>query len=163
MLAIRVHVISVDDAFIVDDVEIDGIEAVGVGAAVLHHALRGYVSAVRDLPIVFRIVTELRPHGPQWAADKLAELSLPPETDAAPRIIPSPLPELWNAMCKSQFSKLNLEDLIDAILAQCCGHDGYVRVPDTLQFTSVERLRRTERTIVPFFAAWGYGTRWAAC
>ena len=128
----------------------------GVGAAVLHHALRGYVSAVRDVPLVFRIVTELRPHGPQWVADKLAELSLPPETDAAPRIIPSPLPELWNAMCKSLFSKLNIEDLIYAILAQCGGHDGYVRVPDSLQFTSIERLRRTERTIVPFFGAWGY-------
>ena len=31
-----------------------------------------------------------------------------------------------------------------------------MRVPDALQFTSIERLRRTERTIVPFFAAWGY-------
>jgi len=29
-------------------------------------------------------------------------------------------------------------------------------LPDSLQFTSIERLRRTERTIVPFFAAWGY-------
>ena len=101
-------------------------------------------------------MTELRPHVPQWVADKLAELSLPLETDAAPRIIPSPMPDLWHAMCKSRFSKLNIEDLIYAILAQCGGHDGYVRVPDALQFTSIERLRRTERTIVPFFAAWGY-------
>ena len=145
------------DAHVAPGVSIERILAYrGVGAAVLHHALRGYVSAVRDLPIIFRIVTELRPHGPQWVADKLAELSLPPETDAAPRIIPSPMLELWNAMCKSLFSKLNLEDLIYSILAQCGGHDGYVRVPDSLQFTSIERLRRTERTIVPFFAAWGY-------
>ena len=59
-------------------------------------------------------------------------------------------------MCKSLFSKLNLEEAIYSILAQCGGHDGYVRAPDTLQFTSIERLRRTERTIVPFYAAWGY-------
>ena len=145
------------DAHVAPGISIERILAYrGVGAAVLHHALRGYVSAVRDVPLVFRIVTELRPHGPQWVADKLAELSLPPETDAAPRIIPSPMPDLWNAMCKSLFSKLNIEDLIYAILAQCGGHDGYVRVPDALQFTSIERLRRTERTIVPFFAAWGY-------
>ena len=70
----------------------------GVGHAIFHHALRGYISAVRDLPVVGRIATELRPHGPQWAADTLADLSLPPETDLAPRIIPDPNPELWNAL-----------------------------------------------------------------
>ena len=66
----------------------------GPGHAVLHHALRGLVAAVRDLPIAARIYNELRPHGPQWVADVIAELSLPPETDLAPRIIPDPLPDL---------------------------------------------------------------------
>ena len=66
------------------------------------------------------------------------------------------MPELWEAMCKSNFGKFNFEDSIYAILAQCGGHDGYVRVPDSLQFNSIERLRRTERTLVPFFARWGY-------
>lgn len=145
------------DAHVAPGVSIERILAYrGVGAAILHHVLRGYVGAVRDLPIASRIATELRPHGPQWVADALAELSLPPETDAAPRIIPTPMPELWSMLCKSQFGKINLEDAIYNILAQCGGHDGYVKVPDTLQFSSIERLRRTERTIVPFFAKFGY-------
>ena len=128
----------------------------GTGAAVLHHALRGFVSAVRNLPIVARIATELRQHGPQWVADILAELSMPPETEAAPRIIPSPLPELWESMCKASYSKINLEDCIYSVIAQC-GHDSsYVRVPHALQHTSIQRMRRTERTVVPFFAKWGY-------
>ena len=117
---------------------------------------RGYVNAVRDLPIIARIASELRNHGPQWIADTLAGLSLPPETELAPRIIPNAMPEVWEAMCKSNFGKFNFEDSIYAILAQCGGHDGYVRVPDSLQFNSIERLRRTERTLVPFFARWGY-------
>ena len=128
----------------------------GPGHAVLHHALRGLVAAVRDLPVAARIYNELRPHGPQWVADTVAELALPPETDLAPRIIPDPLPELWENMCKSAFAKINFEDAVYAVLAQCGGHDGYTRVPDAQQFTSVMRLRRTERTIVPFLGKWGY-------
>ena len=124
----------------------------GVGHAVLHHALRGYVSAVRDLPVVFRIATELRPHGGQWSADTLADFVLPPETDAAPRIIPAPLYDLWDGMCKCDFRKLNFEDFLYSLLPQCGGHDSYVRVPDTLQHTSLERLRRTERAIVAWFS-----------
>ena len=103
-----------------------------------------------------KICTELRPHGAQWVADVLAELSLPPETDAAPRIIPDPQPELWEAMCKASFHKINYEDAIYSVLAQCGGHDGYVRVPEAQQFSSIDRLRRTERTIVPFFQRWGF-------
>ena len=114
------------------------------------------MNAVRDLPIVARIASELRNHGAQWIADTLADLSLPPETELAPRIIPNAMPELWEAMCKSNFGKFNFEDAVYAILSQCGGHDGYVRVPDAMQFNSIERLRRTERTVVPFFTKWGY-------
>ena len=76
------------------------------------------MNAVRDLPIIARIASELRNHGPQWIADTLADLSLPPETELAPRIIPNAMPEVWEAMCKSSFGKFNFEDSIYAILAQ---------------------------------------------
>ena len=79
------------DAHVAPGVSIERILAYrGPGHAVLHHALRGLVAPVRDLPIAARIYNELRPHGPQWVADVIAELSLPPETDLAPRIIPTP-------------------------------------------------------------------------
>ena len=128
----------------------------GVGHAVLHHALRGYVSAVRDLPVVAKVHTELRPHGPQWLADAIAESALPPENELAPRVIPDPLPELWENFCRAKFSKQNLEDAVYSVLAQCGGHDGYVRIPDSAQYTSLERLRRVERTIVPLFGKFGF-------
>merc|ERR1719424_2327612 len=45
------------DAHVAPGISIERILAYrGVGAAALHHALRGYVSAVRDVPLVFRIV-----------------------------------------------------------------------------------------------------------
>ena len=59
-------------------------------------------------------------------------------------------------MCKCDYRKLNFEDFLYSLLAQCGGHDSYVRVPDTLQHTSLERLRRTERAIVAWFSKWGY-------
>jgi len=127
----------------------------GPGAAILHHALRGYVNAVRDLPLVARIATELRLHGPQWIADTLAELLLPPDTDAMPRAIPAPQPELWDAMAKGTYADHNFEDACYSVIAELGGHDGYVRIPATQQFTSVDRLRRTERALVPLFARWG--------
>jgi hypothetical protein len=43
----------------------------------------------------------------------------------------------------------------NSILAELGGHDGYVRIPATQQFTSMDRLRRTERALVPLFARWG--------
>ena len=130
----------------------------GPGAAILHHALRGQLNALRDVPVVARIVTELRHHGAQWAADSLAELLLPPETDAMPRIIPSPLLALWEAICKSSWGDFNFEDVIYAILAECGGHDGYHRIPNAQQFTSLDRLRRTGDAMVALFSLLGYET-----
>ena len=130
----------------------------GPGAAILHHALRGQINAVRDVPVVARIVTELRHHGAQWAADSFADFLLPPETDAMPRIIPSPLPALWDAACNSTWGDFNFEDVIYAVLAECGGHDGYHRIPIMQQFTSLERMRRCGDAMVAFFSLLGYET-----
>ena len=72
-----------------------------------------------------------------------------------PRAIPSPLTELWDVMAKGTYADFNFEDACYSILAELGGHDGYVRVPVTQQFTSMDRLRRTERALVPLFARWG--------
>ena len=126
------------------------------GSAILHHALRGQVNAVRELPVVARVATELRHHGPQWAADKLADCLLPPEDETMPRVIPSPLPELWDAMCKAAWGELNFENICYTILAECGGHEGHVHIPNGQQFASIDRLRRCERALVPFLALFGF-------
>ena len=113
---------------------------------------------MRDVPVVARIVTELRHHGAQWAADSFADFLLPPETDAMPRIIPSPLPALWDAACNSTWGDFNFEDVIYAVLAECGGHDGYHRIPIMQQFTSLERMRRCGDAMVAFFSLLGYET-----
>ena len=128
----------------------------GPGAGILHHALRGQMNAVRDIPVVARIVTELRHHGEQWVADRMADLLLPPETDAMPRIIPSPLKSLWDAICKASWGDFNFEDVIYAILAECGGHNGYHRISIAQQFTSLDRLRRCGDVLVALFSLLGY-------
>jgi len=155
-IAICAEIITNLDALVAPGISIELILAYrGPGAAILHHALRGYVNAVRDLPLVARIATELRLHGPQWMADTLADLLLPPDTDAMPRAIPAPQPELWDAMAKGTYADSNFEDACYSVVAELGGHDGYVRIPATQQFTSMDRLRRTERALVPLFARWG--------
>jgi hypothetical protein len=155
-IAVCAEIITNLDALVAPGCSIELILAYrGPGAAILHHALRGFVNAVRDLPLVARIATELRLHGPQWIADTMALLLLPPDTDAMPRAIPSPLAELWDVMAKGTYADFNFEDACYSILAELGGHDGYVRIPVTQQFTSMDRLRRTERALVPLFARWG--------
>ena len=127
----------------------------GVGHAILHHALRGYVDFVRDLPLVTRIADEVRPHGPQWAADAIARLSLPPEADDEEPPLVEPLPQLWDDFCRAQYHKSNLEDAIYSVVAD--GQNTQHRaVPYVDQYTHLGRMRRTERTAVPWFALWGF-------
>ena len=145
------------DAHLDPNISIDRIlQYRGIGHAILQHALRGLVTAVRDLPIVFRIVSELRPHGPQWASDTLANALMPPDSPLVPRIMPAPSVDLWNLMCKALYWKINLENAMCAILAQCQGHSSFTQVPDALQYGSMTRIRRLENATCAWFAAWGF-------
>jgi hypothetical protein len=123
---------------------------------VLLGALFGHKKALPGVPLVSVLYSEYRSHGPACLAALLAELALPEETEAAPRATPPPATALWDALCRGSI-EIDWENTLDSILAACSGyHQGHVAVPATALYTNVERLRRLERVLVPFFERLGW-------
>ena len=101
-------------------------------------------------------------HGPQVLADILAKHSMPPEIPGAPRPSPTPLPALWEAMCKGNLEN-DWENIIAMVRAACgaMGSNGeFLRVSEGQQYRHGERLRRTANALTGFFdeLGWPAGT-----
>ena len=130
----------------------------GPGHAILQHALRGHLSFVKGCTVVERIATELRPHGPQHLANVIAKAVLPPEDSSATirRLAPEPDTAMWEALCKGRLHNYNIENAVWAIIAKSMGYMQYTRIIDADQYTSLDRLRRTERALLAIITMLGY-------
>ena len=130
----------------------------GPGHAILQHALRGHLSFVKNCVAVERIAAELRPHGPQWMVNVIAKAVLPPEDATATlrRLAPEPVNALWKALCKGKLHHFNIENAIWAIIAKTMGYVQFTRIPDSDQYTSLDRLRRTECALSAIIVKLGY-------
>ena len=130
----------------------------GPGHAILQHALRGHLSFVKNCIAVERVAAELRPHGPQWLVNVIAKAVLPPEDATATlrRLTPEPDTALWKSLCKGELHNHNIENAIWAIIAKTMGYLQFTRIPDSDQYTNLDRLRRTERALSAIITALGY-------
>ena len=120
--------------------------------------MRGHLSFVKNCVAVERIAAELRPHGPQWLVNVIAEAVLPPEdaTTTLRRLAPEPDNALWKALCKGELHHFNIENAVWAIIAKTMGYLQFTRIPDSDQYTSLDRLRRTERALSAIIVKLGY-------
>ena len=72
-----------------------------------------------------------------------------PEIEPTPSIIPEPMPEMWELLCKANWAKVNFEDEIYSIPAPCSGASGYGRVPESLQYSEISAALVSGQVVFP--------------
>ena len=84
----------------------------------LIHALIGFRRSLPGHVLIDRIAEELRPLGPQWVADTLADVLLPTPKAPQTRKRVTALPTVWAAICKHRLDLIPWEKVCYGIIAE---------------------------------------------
>ena len=120
------------------------------------HPLLGRKNVLSGVPLVERIATELRQHGPGFLGDSAYRAILPPIPAGAVVLPPPELVPEWDSLCKGELT-IDVENLIPRLKAFVNGPQAtYDKVPKDQRYRSSVRLAEIGTVATKMYADLGY-------